>query len=86
MTRRLAGIDRTTAHGRRPGNDTVTIYSVVAFGSADRIRVEEVVVAFESAPAADRFAVDTGLVDYAVAPLRFRDPAGRPQHGAGSAR
>lgn len=86
MTRRLAGVDQTTVHGRRPGNDTVMIYSVVAFGNADRIRVEEIVVAFESAPAADRFAVDSGLVDYAVAPLRFHDPADRSEHGAGSAR
>lgn len=51
--------------------DTALVYSLVRFDDGGAHQVVEVLVAFESVPAAERFAVDGRFGDYAVAPLVF---------------
>jgi hypothetical protein len=61
---------QNTGEHERPPTAETPVYAVIQFDGADR-RVTEVVVAFENAPAADRFATDSGLADYTVAPIGF---------------
>jgi hypothetical protein len=49
---------------------TVQVYAVVQFDGSAR-QVSEVVVAFENVPAAVRYATESGLADYTVAPIGF---------------
>lgn len=58
------------------------VYAVVEFSGPER-QVKAVVVAFENAPAADRYAVERGLADYTVAPIGFHidPPIGRTGPG-----
>src|SRR5512143_1069903 len=59
-------------------DDCPVLFAVVDFVPAAGRRVRTVVVAFESALAADHFAADHHLDDYTVAPVSFRvDPAFR---------
>lgn len=61
-----------SVYGGRPSSRSTR----VRFEGATPRVVAEVVVAFESAQAADRFAAECGHDDYTVAPIGFHvDPA-----------
>lgn len=52
-------------------NAGAAVYGAVRFETGAGRRVRDAVVAFESAQAADLFAVEQGWHDYAVCPLYF---------------
>ncbi|WP_322761283.1 hypothetical protein [Frankia sp. Cr2] len=47
------------------------VYGLVSFDGETRRSVTEIVLAFESAEAADRFAHSSGIGDYAIGPVGF---------------
>ncbi|KLL12134.1 MULTISPECIES: hypothetical protein [Protofrankia] len=51
-----------------------SLYAAVLFGGDDRSTVTEVVILFESAAAADGYAMECGWDDYAVGAVRFHLP------------
>jgi hypothetical protein len=77
-TRSREGVPRVTISSRDAGGVApptkppvgAAVYAVIHFDGSER-RVAEVVVAFEDALAADRYATENGLVDYTVAPIGF---------------
>ncbi len=50
------------------------LYAAVLFDGDDRSAVTEVVILFESAAAADEYAVECGWDDYVVGAVRFHLP------------
>ncbi|MGF7236548.1 MAG: hypothetical protein ACQSGP_16540 [Frankia sp.] len=67
----MVAAPRTSPTVTSPGRRSLSapVYAVVQF---DGEQVCDVVVAFEDAPAADRYATDNRLTDYVVAPIGFR--------------
>jgi hypothetical protein len=55
------------------------LYAVVQFEGETWQAIDKVIVMFDSATAADVFALERGLADYAIAPLCVLGP---PQAGA----
>src|SRR5262245_15802516 len=62
-----------TRPDRRPKETTMgsgdVLYAVVQFDGEAWQAIDKVIVMFDSATAADGFALERGLADYAVAPL-----------------
>lgn len=56
--------------GRKNRSEPV-LYGIVRFQPGGEQRVQDTVITFRSAAAADTFAVERGWSDYQVTPLRF---------------
>ncbi|WP_239393641.1 hypothetical protein [Frankia sp. CiP3] len=66
-------------------HDEQALYGLVRFDGAHQRQVTGIVLVFESAAAADRFARTAGIDDYAVGPVEFlatTTPATAQQAGA----
>ncbi|WP_239380912.1 MULTISPECIES: hypothetical protein [unclassified Frankia] len=54
--------------------DSSALYAAILFGGGERATVAEVKIFFETAAAADQYAVGHGWDDYAVSTVKFHLP------------